>query len=393
MRHGKRNKAGWARFAGMPLRETQAGCRPSSQRHEAECDLRDGRAVLESGPQGDRSLRVWRRAGIAAQEMGAADRNVPDAHRRTREAGTEGHLRQAPGADEDGLRAMDEGGGASLHSRTLWHRHARAHGGRIPQTLGLHAAEADQGRLRAEAGGGEEVARRGISGDFSPRKGGKRRNTLGGRDRRDEHGRAWAFILPAWSDAYDPFRVGDAAEVLDDLVGEQSRQVLLDDHRRRVQRGQADRVHGEPREGCAAQGVPRHGQLESASLQAREGMAGEEQRTDRGVLPAELQPGTEPGRTVECRPEARHHDKGSEADTARTLEEDYRTHEHGEGVAGKGQNLLQGQARRLCRRINLIYCRSNNKVFRKRMENPDYAWLDEPVDSIVSTLLKFVQKL
>ena len=89
MRHGKRNKAGWARFAGMPLRETQAGCRSSSQRHEAECDLRDGRAVLESGPQGDRSLRVWRRAGFAAQEMGAAGRNVPDAYRRTGEAGSE----------------------------------------------------------------------------------------------------------------------------------------------------------------------------------------------------------------------------------------------------------------------------------------------------------------
>lgn len=211
MRHGKRNKTGWARFAGMPLRETQAGCRSSSQRHEAECDLRDGRVVLESGPQGDRSLRVWRRAGFADQEMGAAVRNVPDAHCGTGEADSERHMRQTPGTDEDGLRAMDEGGGACLHSRTLWHRHARAHGGRIPQALGLHAAEADQGRLRAEAGGGQEVARRGASRDFSPRKGGKRGNPLGGRDCRDELGRARAFMFPARSDAYDPFRVGGAA--------------------------------------------------------------------------------------------------------------------------------------------------------------------------------------
>lgn len=90
-------------------------------------------------------------------------------------------------------------------------------------------------------------------------------------------------------------------------------------------------------------------QPQSASLQTREGMAGKEQGTNRGVLLAELQPGTESGRTAECRPEARHHDKRSEADTARTLEEDHRTHEDGEGIAGEGQNLLQGQARCLCR--------------------------------------------
>ena len=49
----------------------------------------------------------------------------------------------------------------------------------------------------------------------------------------------------------------------------------------------------------------------------------------------------------------------SEADKAGPLEKDNRTHEHGEVVSGESQNLLQGQARRLCRRINLIYCRSN----------------------------------
>ena len=86
-------------------------------------------------------------------------------------------------------------------------------------------------------------------------------------------------------------------------------------------------------------------QPQSASLQTRGGMARKEQGTNRGVLLAELQPGTESGRTAECRLETRHHDKRSEVDTARTLEEGHRTHEAGEGIAGEGQNLLQGQAR------------------------------------------------
>ena len=47
--------------------------------------------------------------------------------------------------------------------------------------------------------------------------------------------------------------------------------------------------------------VPRHGQPESASLQASEGMAGEEQRADRGVLSAELQSGIESRRTAKRR--------------------------------------------------------------------------------------------
>ena len=360
MRHEERNKTGWARFAGMPLRETQASRCTLSQGHPTECDFRDRRAVLEGGAQGDRPLRVRRCADIEAQAVGASCRDFQDAYSGTGEADTERHLRQAPRAVEDGLRTVDEGGSASLHPRTFWHRHARAHGWRIPQALGLHATEADQGRIRAEAGGGEEVARRGISRDFSPGKGGKRRNPLGGRDCGGEHGRARAFLFPARRHAYDPFGVGCAAEVLDDIVREQSGQVLLDDHRRRFQRGQADRIHGEPCEGGFAQGVPRHGQLESASLQAREGMAGEEQGTNRGVLPSELQSRVEPGRTAECRLEACHHDQRSEADTGWFVEEDSRTHGHGEIIAGESENLLQGQACGLRRRINLIYCRSNS---------------------------------
>lgn len=35
----------------------------------------------------------------------------------------------------------------------------------------------------------------------------------------------------------------------------------------------------------------------------------------------------------------------------------------------------------------------SNKLFLKRMANPDYAWLDEPVEHIVNAILKFVHGL
>ena len=54
------------------------------------------------------------------------------------------------------------------------------------------------------------------------------------------------------------------------------------------------------------------------------------------------------------------------------------------------ENMLESTSRDIETRLVSIL---SNKVFRKRMGNPDYAWLDEPVDSIVSALLKFVQKL
>ena len=67
----------------------------------------------------------------------------------------------------------------------------------------------------------------------------------------DEHGRARAFVFASWHYADDKGRMGSEATVFDDFVGEQPEQVLLDDHRRRVQRGQADGVHGESCEGCS----------------------------------------------------------------------------------------------------------------------------------------------
>ena len=42
------------------------------------------------------------------------------------------------------------------------------------------------------------------------------------------------------------------------------------------------------------------------------------------------------------------------------------------------------------RRLERIF---SNKTFLKRMANPDYAWLDEPVETIVGTLLEFFRRL
>ena len=103
MRHGKRNKIRWARFAGMPLREAQTGRCSSSQGNETECHLRGSRVALEGGAQGDRSLRVRRCAGVEAQTVGASCRNFEDAHAGAGEADSKGYLRQAPGAVEESV--------------------------------------------------------------------------------------------------------------------------------------------------------------------------------------------------------------------------------------------------------------------------------------------------
>lgn len=52
-------------------------------------------------------------------------------------------------------------------------------------------------------------------------------------------------------------------------------------------------------------------------------------------------------------------DKRSQADAGGTSEEGEGVHGHGEVVARTGNVLLQRQARVLCDRIHLIYCRSN----------------------------------
>ena len=255
---------------------------------------------------------------------------------------------------------MDTGGGPHIHPRTLRHRDARAHGRRVPQTLGLHAAEADQGCLRAKAGSREEVACRGVPCDFRARKDGKSRDPLGGRDGGDEYGCTRAVVFASRNNADDPCGVGFAAEILNDFIGEQPGQVPLDDNRRRVQCRQANRVYGKPRKGRSAKGVLGHGQPESPSLQAGEGMAGEERGANRGVLSPELQSGAEPGRKAECRLETRYHHERSKTNEGWFAEENNRPHEHGESVARASKVLFPGQARSLCRRLTIIHCRSNN---------------------------------
>ena len=121
----------------------------------------------------------------------------------------------------------------------------------------------------------------------------------------------------------------------------------------------ANRVYGKPRKGRSAKGVLGHGQPESPSLQAGEGMAGEERGANRGVLSPELQSGAEPGRKAECRLETRYHHERSETNEGWFAEENNRPHEHGESVARASEVLFPGQARSLCRRLTIIHCRSN----------------------------------
>ena len=78
------------------------------------------------------------------------------------------------------------------------------------------------------------------------------------------------------------------------------------------------------------------------------------------MLPAELQPGTEPGRTAECRSETRDHDECSEAHESRSSCQDTRAHGNGEGYAEAGEIILQGQACELRGRLTIIHCRSNS---------------------------------
>lgn len=155
MRHGKSDKDGRSEVACGTVRDSQANSPPSQERCGTNGDKGADRHKLGRNPQGDRPVRVCRHRGAEAEAPWLQERRIAHAHEGAGEAGSEGHLRQAPRAAEDGFRPMDTGGGPHIHPRTLRHRDARAHGRRVPQTLGLHAAEADQGCLRAKAGSRE----------------------------------------------------------------------------------------------------------------------------------------------------------------------------------------------------------------------------------------------
>lgn len=52
--------------------------------------------------------------------------------------------------------------------------------------------------------------------------------------------------------------------------------------------------------------------------------------------------------------------------------------------------MLENDVQDIERRLGQIF---SNKTFLKRMANPDYAWLDEPVETVVGTLLEFFKGL
>ena len=56
----------------------------------------------------------------------------------------------------------------------------------------------------------------------------------------------------------------------------------------------------------------------------------------------------------------------------------------------KDEAMLENDVRDIERRLGRIF---SSKSFLKRMANPDYAWLDEPVETVVGTLLEFFKGL
>lgn len=56
----------------------------------------------------------------------------------------------------------------------------------------------------------------------------------------------------------------------------------------------------------------------------------------------------------------------------------------------KDEAMLENDVRDIERRLGRIF---SSKTFLKRMANPDYAWLDEPVETVVGTLLEFFKGL
>ena len=54
------------------------------------------------------------------------------------------------------------------------------------------------------------------------------------------------------------------------------------------------------------------------------------------------------------------------------------------------EGMLENNVRDIERRLSRIFA---NKTFLKRMANPNYAWLDEPVESVVRVLMEFLKRL
>ena len=54
------------------------------------------------------------------------------------------------------------------------------------------------------------------------------------------------------------------------------------------------------------------------------------------------------------------------------------------------ESMLENDVMGIERRLGRVF---SSKTFLRRMANPDYAWLDEPVESVVETLLGFFRRL
>lgn len=62
---------------------------------------------LGSYTQGHRPVRVWRHKGVDTDVPQLQERHIPETYAGTGGTGSEDHLRQVPGTDENGLRAVD----------------------------------------------------------------------------------------------------------------------------------------------------------------------------------------------------------------------------------------------------------------------------------------------
>ncbi|AAW77067.1 putative transposase [Xanthomonas oryzae pv. oryzae KACC 10331] len=88
--------------------------------------------------------------------------------------------------------------------------------------------------------------------------------------------------------------------------------------RRRAQYEHPDRLPAPADQGGEQEAVPDPGQPAGTPRQARQGVAGRARRCDRGVLPAQLQPRTQPRRNGQRRHQASRHDAGASAHKAAT---------------------------------------------------------------------------
>ena len=108
--------------------------------------------------------------------------------------------------------------------------------------------------------------------------------------------------------------------------------------------------------------LPDPGQPAGASQQAGEGLAGRAQERDRSLLPAQLQPRTQPQRDGQRRPEAGRHEAGAGANQAATGEGHGPASQQRAATARADQELLPACAGSVCGLSSMLQCRVNSVV-------------------------------